>query len=50
MEKYETAIILLSEILLSKNNQLYLKDIEIKNLKKKIEEIEIYLEDVDNVQ
>jgi len=51
MEKYEKALIALSEILLDKNNalqwkdtQLELRDKEIENLKTKLEYIEQYAE------
>ena len=48
MDKYENAITLLSEMLLSKNNQLYLKDMEIKDLKRQIEKFESEFINVSN--
>lgn len=44
VDKYETAITVLSELLIQKNSNIFLKEYEIKELENKISDLEKYIE------
>lgn len=43
MDKYEAAITVLSELLIQKNSNIFLKEYEIKELESKISDLEKYI-------